>query len=423
MNMPADDIAIRVSNLSKRYEIYANPRDRLKQFVMPRIRKLSGFEPKEYSREFWALKNVSFDIGRGETVGIVGRNGSGKSTLLQIICGTLTPTSGHVKTSGRISALLELGSGFNPEFSGRENVFLNGAIHGLSRKSIEEKFDRIAAFADIGEFIDQPVKTYSSGMYARLAFSASMFVDPDILIIDEILAVGDSPFQAKCMRAFHKLRDDGCSIIIVSHDSYMIKNFCQRALYLRKGDFVGFGDSARIVDQYSVEVETAMAQSVVAMATDSEPMSPINVDSMGLGLLKILSVELLASDGRPISVVRTGETMIISFRYAALAQHSPKVTFVVNLYRHDGLYICGTTTLMDAHPPFSVGVGGNVRVTFPAVRLLAGQYIWRVAINDERAFGVLVEANQVCGFEVVDKLEAVGLINLERTWIVTVDTE
>jgi len=421
--MSSNDIAIQVTNLSKRYEIYDTPRDRLKQFVMPRMRKVAGLSSKQYFREFWALKNVSFEIKRGETVGVVGRNGSGKSTLLQIICGTLTPTAGSVRTNGRISALLELGSGFNPEFSGRENVFLNGAIHGLSRESIEEKFDLVAAFADIGEFIDQPVKTYSSGMYARLAFSASMFVDADILIVDEILSVGDAPFQSKCIRAFHKLRDDGCSIIIVSHDPYMIKNFCQRALYLRKGDFVGFGESTPIVDQYNVEVEKAMAESLVPATTNNDAPRPIDVEAIGLGLFKISSVELLGSDGQPTSVVRTGETMTLSFRYAALAQHSPKVTFVVNLYRHDGLYICGTTTLMDAHPPFSAGFGGNVRVTFPTVRLLAGRYIWRVAINDERAFGVFAEANQVCAFDVVDQLEAVGLFNLERAWSVSEDAD
>ncbi|MFI3220449.1 MAG: ABC transporter ATP-binding protein [Methylococcales bacterium] len=421
--MSSNDIAVRVSNLSKRYEIYDAPGDRLKQFMIPKVRKVSGLSSKQYFREFWALKNVSFEIKRGETVGIIGRNGSGKSTLLQIICGTLTPSSGSVESSGRISALLELGSGFNPEFSGRENVFLNGAIHGLSRESIEKKFDRIAAFADIGDFIDQPVKTYSSGMYARLAFSASMFVDPDILIIDEILAVGDAPFQAKCMRAFHKLRDDGCSIIIVSHDSYMIKNFCQRALYLRKGDFIGFGESAAIVDQYNVEIENALVQSLSSATTNNDSPEVIDVEATGMGLFKISSIDLLDSTGQPTSTVYTGETMTISFRYATLAQQSPKVTFVVNLYRHDGLYICGTTTLMDAHPPFSVGSSGNVRVTFPAVRLLAGQYIWRVAINDERAFGVLSEANQVCGFEVIDQLEAVGLFNLERAWTITVDTE
>ena len=420
--MSSNDIAISVKNLSKRFEIFDKQSDRLKQFVMPRMMKVAGLTSKQYSREFWALKNISFEINRGETVGIVGRNGSGKSTLLQLICGTLTPTSGSVETRGRISALLELGSGFNPEFTGRENVFLNGVIHGLSTECIEEKFDLIAAFADIGDFIDQPVKTYSSGMYARLAFSASMFVDPDILIVDEILAVGDAPFQSKCMRAFHKLRDDGCSIIIVGHDPYMIKNFCQRALYLRKGDFIGFGESAPIVDQYTLEVEHAMAQSM-APATANKTSKLNNTENSELVLFKISSVELVGADGNPTSTIRAGETMTLGFRYDASVQKSTKVTFVVNLYRHDGLYIFGATTLMDANPPFNAGTGGKVCLTFPSVRLLAGSYIWRVAINDERAFGLLAEANQVCGFDVVDQLEAVGLFNLERSWSVTVNGE
>lgn len=420
--MSSNDVAIRISNLSKRYEIFDSPRDRLKQFLIPNIRKVAGLAPKEYFREFWALKNVSFEINRGETVGIVGRNGSGKSTLLQLICGTLTPTSGIVETRGRISALLELGSGFNPEFSGRENVFLNGAIHGLSTECIEEKFDLIAAFADIGDFIDQPVKTYSSGMYARLAFSASMFVDPDILIVDEILAVGDAPFQSKCMRAFHKLRDDGCTIIIVAHDPYMIKNFCQRALYLRKGDFVGFGESTPIVDQYTMEVESAMVQSLAP--NNVHQTSKLNeLESIEIGLLKILSVELIGMDEAPTSIIHTGDTITLRFRYAALVQQSSKVTFVVNLYRHDGLYICGTTTLLDAHPAFDAGTGGTVCLTFPKIKLLAGRYYWRVAINDEQAFGVLAEINQVCDFDVVDQLEAVGLFNIDRSWSITVNEE
>lgn len=423
--MSASDIAIKVENLSKCYQIYDRPQDRLKQFIAPRLQRLTWQRPKQYFHEFWALKDVSFEIKKGETVGIVGRNGSGKSTLLQMICGTLNPTYGVIQTNGRIAALLELGSGFNPEFTGRENVYMNGAIHGLSRESIEEKFDYVAAFADIGEFIEQPVKTYSSGMYARLAFAASMFVDPDILIVDEILAVGDAPFQAKCLRAFHKLRDEGCSIIMVSHDSYTIKNFCQRALYLRKGDFIAFGESAPIVDKYSVEVEKALAKSLVPPAKEDNDKTPSNDnESIDLGLFKISSIELLNSGGQQTYSVRTGETIVLSFQYSTLAQHIQKVTFVVNLYRHDGLYICGTTTLMDAYSPFNVVPGsGNVRVTFPAIRLLAGRYIWRVAINDERALGVFAEANQVCGFEVVDQLEAVGLFNLERSWTVTMDAE
>ena len=194
------NIAIRVSNLSKCYQIYSQPQDRLKQTVYPRLRNFAGKPPKNYYREFWALKDVSFEIKKGETVGIVGLNGAGKSTLLQIISGTLTPTSGEVGISGRVAAMLELGSGFNLEFTGKENVFMYAAVLGLTHEEIEERFSAIVEFADIGEFLDQPVKTYSSGMYARLAFSVAINVEPSILIVDEALSVGDIRFQQKCFR-------------------------------------------------------------------------------------------------------------------------------------------------------------------------------------------------------------------------------
>ena len=196
----SSEIAIRVTNLSKCYQIYENPRDRLKQFVVPRVKHAFGRQSCNYYREFWALRDVSFEVKRGETVGIIGRNGSGKSTLLQMICGTLTPTNGTVETSGRVAALLELGSGFNPEFTGRENVYMNGAVLGLSKEEIDARFNDIAEFADIGDFIEQPVKTYSSGMMVRLAFAVIAHVDADILVIDEALAVGDTFFTQKCMR-------------------------------------------------------------------------------------------------------------------------------------------------------------------------------------------------------------------------------
>lgn len=198
--MSSNEIAIKVQNLSKCYHIYDNPRDRLKQFVAPRLQRLTWQHPKQYFREFWALKDVSFEVKKGETVGIIGRNGSGKSTLLQMICGTLTPTQGSIETNGRIAALLELGSGFNPEFTGRENVYMNASVLGLSNKEIDARFDDIVAFSDIGDFIEQPVKTYSSGMMVRLAFAVIAHVDADILIIDEALAVGDAFFTQKCMR-------------------------------------------------------------------------------------------------------------------------------------------------------------------------------------------------------------------------------
>ena len=421
----SEPLAIRASGLSKCYQIYDRPQDRLWQGLMRGRRR--------FYREFWALRETSFELRRGETVGVIGRNGSGKSTLLQIICGTLTPTTGTLEVNGRISALLELGSGFNPDFTGRENVYLNGAIHGLSSAQVDARFDEIAAFADIGEFIDQPVKTYSSGMYARLAFSSAIFVDPDILVIDEILAVGDAPFQAKCIQAFHRLRDRGCTILLVSHDAYMIRNFCQRALYLRKGECMGFGDSSEVIEAYNLEIETAMAPKAApaaAVPADGGPVAagdaPADAaatpssDLTVLSLFRITGVELVDGSGAPVDTVETGSTMSIRFGYRTLSPNPPPVTFVFSLYRHDGLYVCGTTTLMDGIPAASPGTGGTVTVTFPGVRLLAGRYVWRVAIDDERAFAILAEANQVCAFKVVDRLEAVGLFHLERRWAIDI---
>ena len=237
----SSDIAIKVENLSKCYQIYNQPRDYLKQFIIPRLQRLIGREPKQYFREFWVLKDISFEIRKGETVGIIGRNGCGKSTLLQMICGTLNPTSGNVQTQGRITALLELGSGFNPEFTGRENVYMNAAVLGLSQEEIDMRFDDIVAFADIGEFIDQPVKTYSSGMMVRLAFAVQAQVLPDILIVDEALAVGDAKFQAKCFECLKQLKAKGTSILLVTHSSEQIVTHCSHAMLLNAGSVLVAG--------------------------------------------------------------------------------------------------------------------------------------------------------------------------------------
>ena len=238
--MSSNDIAIRVQGLSKCYEIYANPRDRLKQFILPRLQRLIGQAPKRYYREFWALKDVSFEIKKGETVGIIGRNGSGKSTLLQMICGTLNPTIGSIQTNGRIAALLELGSGFNPEFTGRENVYMNASVLGLNNDEIDMRFDDIVAFADIGDFIEQPVKTYSSGMIVRLAFAVIAHVDADILVVDEALAVGDAFFTQKCMRFLRKFMKTG-TVLFVSHDTGSVKSLCKHAVWIEKGQVLQEG--------------------------------------------------------------------------------------------------------------------------------------------------------------------------------------
>ncbi len=251
--MPAE-VAIRVQNLSKCYQIYDRPQDRLKQSLW-RGRK-------RFYREFWALRDVSFEVGKGETVGIIGRNGSGKSTLLQLIVGTLNPTEGGVKTDGRVAALLELGSGFNPDFTGRENVYMNGAILGLSREDIDTRFEAIAAFADIGDFIDQPVKTYSSGMMVRLAFSVSINVDPNILIVDEALAVGDMGFQIKCMEQLDRLTKSGITMLFVSHDIGTIKAFCSRVIYLVDGRMKAFGSASDMVELYLLDMRDAQKKAL-----------------------------------------------------------------------------------------------------------------------------------------------------------------
>lgn len=244
MSSKPDDTnnAIHVQSVTKTYQIYNKPSDRLKQQL--------SFGNKKYYREFSALKDISFHIGRGETVGIIGRNGSGKSTLLQLICGTLRPTNGTVNVNGRIAALLELGAGFNMEFTGRENVYLYAAILGLSRKEVDERFESIAEFADIGDFIEQPVKTYSSGMYVRLAFATAINTDPDILIIDEALSVGDSAFQRKCFARIEQIQERGGTILFVSHSAANILQLCTKAILLDGGEKILEGRPKFIVNQY-----------------------------------------------------------------------------------------------------------------------------------------------------------------------------
>lgn len=237
----SEEIAISLRNVSKSFKRYHRPVDRLKEILLP---------GENRSDEFWALRDINLEIPKGQTFGIIGRNGSGKSTMLQIIAGTLTPTTGEVRVKGRVSALLELGSGFNPEFTGRQNVFFNGRLLGLSQTEIENKFDEIAAFADIGDFIEQPVKTYSSGMFVRLAFAVAVNVDPEVLIVDEALAVGDIAFQHRCMRRMRSLMDSGVTTLFVSHDSGAIKTLCNYAVMIHDGQIYTSGFPSAVIIEY-----------------------------------------------------------------------------------------------------------------------------------------------------------------------------
>jgi len=320
----SSEIVIRAQNLSKCYQIYNKPHDRLKQSIYPRLQHLVGVQPKQYYREFWALKDVSFEIRKGETVGIVGCNGSGKSTLLQMICGTLYPTGGVVETYGRIAALLELGSGFNPEFSGRDNVYLNASILGLTKEEVDEKFDDIAAFADIGEFIEQPVKTYSSGMFVRLAFAIQANVDPEILIVDEALAVGDTFFVHRCMLRFHELQKAGTSILFVSHDANAVRNLCSRAIWLDEGGIKLQGNSAKVVDAYLANLFGQPEVSMDSLTENSKRIdheTPLNSRRettipncdrrLGDQRIKIIGVGLYDEFLNTISSSLNGKTVIL----------------------------------------------------------------------------------------------------------------
>ena len=281
--MSSNEIAIRVRDLSKRYEIYSAPRDRLKQFLLPRVQKLIGRSLKQYFREFWAIKDLSFEIKKGETVGIIGRNGAGKSTLLQILCGTLTPSNGTIEINGRVAALLELGAGFSHEFTGRENIYMNAGVLGLKKEEIEKRLKRIVEFADIGDFLDQPVKTYSSGMYVRLAFAVVIHVDADILIVDEALAVGDISFQAKCMMALRSLMDAGTTVLFVSHDTSSVRNLCQKVLWLSNGKMKAFGDPELTIGKYVAEANLSINSHLSKLrpiTTPNEPEPLITIETV-----------------------------------------------------------------------------------------------------------------------------------------------
>jgi lipopolysaccharide transport system ATP-binding protein len=297
--MSFEERTIVVESLGKKYDIYAKPADRLKQMILPRLGRMVGRHGLAYHEEFWALRDVSFSVSRGETVGIIGRNGSGKSTLLQMICGTLHPTQGTVKTFGRIAALLELGAGFNPEFTGEENVYLSGLLYGISEGELRKRYDSILAFADIGDFIRQPVKTYSSGMYVRLAFAIAAHVDADTLVIDEALSVGDVRFTQKCMRFLREFQKKG-TLLFVSHDTGAVTNLCDRAVWLDKGQLLMDGPTREVVERYLAEQHAADRQAAgqtVTVSASASADKALPGDSAPADIVDVRNETLRNADG------------------------------------------------------------------------------------------------------------------------------
>jgi lipopolysaccharide transport system ATP-binding protein len=386
-------LVLEVKGVSKRYEIYDRPEDRLKQAIIPRLQRVvpRHFRRREpYFREFWALRDVSLELEPGDALGILGRNGAGKSTLLQIIAGTLTPTAGIAACRGKVAALLELGSGFAPDFTGRENARMNASLLGLSSVEIDAKFGQIEEFAEIGEFIDQPIKTYSSGMLVRLAFAVQTAVDPEVLIIDEALAVGDARFQKKCFARLEELKNRGTSILLVTHDSGTVVQFCNRALILEKGRVFAHGEPHLIAREYHkllfgkpAEVPTAEAGAAAAPAASATGGKSREV-RYGSGEAVILSVGLRNRHGRETAVVQTHEACEAHFRAAFQTPVANKVAYGFIICNSRGVEVYGTkseffSSYIEHAEPHS---HFECRLRFVA-RLVPGRYFLSAALAHE----------------------------------------
>lgn len=397
----SSDVAISIRNVSKKFRLFSSPKERLAEALHP-------FR-KQFHREFWALNDVSFDIRRGEIVGILGRNGSGKSTLLQIICSVMRPTHGEVHVNGRISALLELGAGFNPEFTGRDNVLLNGSIIGISRKEMLRRLPAIEAFADIGEFFDQPVKMYSSGMFVRVAFAAAIHVDPEILVVDEALSVGDSKFQHRCFQRIREFMEQGKTILVVSHSTDTLLRICHRGIVLEAGKLDQIGTISSAVNHYQNLLFGKSREAINSPAAPNpDPKSnasippPASVGSLsgevrdrisekssynkheerlGKGSATIIDFDVLVDDKQnPHEIPAQTEVDLIVKVHFNQGLNGVSVGFA--FVTIDGTYVFGTNSAMLGQKLLSVDAGGIIAVKFRFTsRLAGGEYFLNIGCN------------------------------------------
>ena len=393
------DGMVLVQNVSKLYRLYQHPSDRIRELIPLQKRKLH--------HDFWALRDISFSVEKGETLGIVGPNGCGKSTLLQIVCGILPPTSGRVATRGRIAALLELGAGFNPEFTGRENVFLNGEIMGLSRDEIARALPSIAAFADIGEFLERPVKEYSSGMYVRLAFATAIHVEPEILVVDEALAVGDAVFANRCVRKFQELRERKITVLFVSHDLGLVKQLSDRAILLVGGNMHAQGEPNHVINQYiGLVLERQRADAQPAQRT------PIQAGFRhGDRTSEIVDVRLLDANGEPVKAIASGEPVRVRVRSVfRQAKSDPMVGILIR--NRIGMEVYGTNSRIERVELGSFGAGDELDLEFQfECRLAPQQYTLTVAMQN--ADGSSHDwLDDVLAFEVLDSRALAGVVDL-----------
>ena len=410
-----NDYAIRVENISKVYKLYSRNIDRLKDSL-----KLGKGKYKEH----YALNNLSFDIKKGECVGIIGTNGAGKSTILKIITGVLSPTQGKVEIDGRISALLELGAGFNMEYTGVENIYLNGTMMGFSREEVDSRMQSILEFADIGEYVNQPVKTYSSGMFVRLAFAVAINIDPEILIVDEALSVGDVFFQSKCYKKFEEFKEAGKTIIFVSHDLSSIQKYCDRAILLDKGSKIGEGKPSEIIDMYK-RAMVGMLEDEAEEEKEQDKAQPIplnpDVQEYGDRLIEITGFSIIDNTGKATTTLIKGDAFTIQVKITSHIETSdPIVAFTIKDPK--GTDITGTNTMFEGINVGNMSVGDERTISFKQnLDIQGGQYILSLGCtryeNDD--FKVYHRLYDVCSIAVVSSKNTVGYYDMNS--VVTVE--
>lgn len=386
--------AIRVENLGKRYPMRGVAGSSLRDLLV------HGFRRRE-SQQFWALRGVSFDVPRGSTVGVIGPNGSGKSSMLGLLAGTITPTEGTVHTEGRMSSLLELGAGFHPDMSGRENVFLNGALLGIPREDIRRRMDHIIDFAGLRDFIDMPVRNYSSGMYVRLGFAVAVEMDPEILLIDEVLAVGDMAFQMKCFDRLREFKQRNKTILLVSHDLVAVESFCDEVKLIHQSKLVAQGDPSDVILTY---MKTYMAR-----------IGQLNVEEHGTRDIEFGQVRLLNADGRETGTLLTGENLVVEIPYFARTRIENPV-FGYSIKTGNGFFIYGTNTQI-MKMPMGVAEGhGVVRLNIEPLTLMEGKYFLSLAIHSEDHATQYHRREDWYPFAVKNASSAHGVFQLNTRW-------
>ncbi|MBQ9807423.1 MAG: ABC transporter ATP-binding protein [Ruminococcus sp.] len=419
--MAQNEIAIDVNNITKSFKVFLDKGSQLKERLL--FRKRSRYEERK------VLRGISFQVKKGEAIGLIGHNGCGKSTTLKLLTKIMYPDSGTITMKGRVSSLIELGAGFHPDMSGRENIYTNASIFGLTKKEIDARLDDIVSFSELEEFIDNPVRTYSSGMYMRLAFSVAINVDADILLIDEILAVGDANFQAKCFNKLREIKAHGTTIVIVSHSLGQIEQICDRSIWIHEGliraegppkeidleylDFMG----QKLQESTRKELEEKQPEEQEDAGAEDEPAeeeSPEEKKRWGSGAARIKRIKAYASDGAEQRIFRTGESILFRLDYS-VKEKVPDAVFGIGIFNRDGVQCYGTNTRIDKLPEFSLEKSGTAEISLDRVELLPGEYLIDFAI--ETGDGIPVDYfREAYKIEMISNTGDVGVARIAHKW-------